>query len=205
MVKLDYTLYIKLILILYILFIFLRIILSTYLKLAPYGTNKYTNYLVSNKIIKITFLLLILIASFYDITISLLLTVILIINIIIYNTPIAEGIEIYQKKNTPYIDIKEKFLNEPEELEIMPIEKSTLPTSQNEKPLLTDNDDIIYKKNIHISLDNLLPDTSKMDNMQNNLFNKEASFDISPLKEQYDHQGIGIISGYDEISYYPLI
>jgi hypothetical protein len=43
-----------------------------------------------------------------------------------------------------------------------------------------------------------------MDNIQNNLYNKNAPLNISPLKEQYDHQGIGVISGYDEISYYPL-
>jgi hypothetical protein len=200
--KLDYKLYIKLVIILYILFISII-----------YSIKKENKYLsicsqfINKKCIKIGILILIFIASYYDITISLLLTVILIINILIYIPPkknilLPKG-ELAHAPEAPLV--RESFVNLNNSEELDSTSKITENKSNSEeKPLITDNDDIIYKKNIHISLDNLLPDTTKMDNIQNNLYNKNAPLNISPLKEQYDHQGIGIISGYDEIPYYPL-
>jgi hypothetical protein len=200
--KLDYKLYIKLVIILYILFISII-----------YSIKKENKYLyicsqfINKKCIKIGILILIFIASYYDITISLLLTVILIINILIYIPPKKNILppkgELARAPEAPLV--RENFVNLNNSEELDSTSKITENKSNSEeKPLITDNDDIIYKKNIHISLDNLLPDTTKMDNIQNNLYNKNAPLNISPLKEQYDHQGIGVISGYDEISYYPL-
>ncbi len=137
---------------------------------------------------KLIFLVLIAVAIFYDITLAIILTALFIVNILLYSKYNLDKNYTF-KDNVP----KEDEINS----KITDLEKKH---SEKTRPyFLPPSDDAVYKSGLHYSLNELLPDTNKMTDMQSNIFDqKNLNKSVSPLKDQYDNQGIAPISGYEK-------
>jgi hypothetical protein len=128
----------------------LKTILVFYILLITLIPKNYTNEYIelsNTKIIQTILLILIAIFLFYDVTIAILLTIIMLLNGILLN-----------KKDIP---IKNNIIEETKDIIKIP------------KANFMKDDEEIYKNNIHNGLYEYLPDTSKMVQMQTNIYDEK--------------------------------
>jgi hypothetical protein len=170
-----------------------KVLLVIYLIFVIIIPNKSFLKFLNMNIIKFIILILIAVTSFYDITLSVLLTVMLLANMILYET---DNIKQFKP-----ISLQNEFTEKDMTKQIQELQ-----TKNNEKTrpyFLPADEDAIYKSGMHRSLNDLLPDTSKMGDMQTNVFNeKYLNKYISPLEGQYDNQGVAPITGYESLDYF---
>ena len=154
-------------------------------------------------------LIVITLTSFYDITLGILLTVILIMNIIIYETNTVKEAKTIVITN----EIKDNQKEQKNEITISkdPIINDTLPENKiivndfnnkilddkhnysesnkiaKEQTISITDDENMYTNNIHNSLSKeLVPDTTLMTDMQSNIYDTtNNNKSISPLKDLY--------------------
>ncbi len=178
------------------LILVIKILLVIYLIFVNIIPNKSFLVFLNMNLIKFLFLVIIAITVFYDITLGILLTVTLIVNIILY-----ESYKIKQTNSIPSITLRDEFNEKEMTKQIQDLE---IKNSEKTRPyFLPADEDAIYKSGMHRSLDDLLPDTSKMEDMQSNIYNKKfLNTSVSPLEGQYDNQGIAPITGYESPSNY---
>lgn len=173
-----------------------KLISLLYILFVNFFPNKAYLHPLNYNLSKFIHLIIITIASFYDITLAVLLTIVLIMNIIIYETKTLKEAkkivftdEIKDKKNSE----KQIETIKPENNHIVKDFENTVQSStiQKENQLPAVNDESMYVNNIHTSMSKeLIPDTNLMNDMQSNIYDdSNINKSISPLQDLHDTQG----------------
>lgn len=188
-----------------------KIICLLYIVLVNLFPSKIYLHPLNYNLSKFIQLIIITFASFYDITLGVLLTVILIMNIIIYETKTVKEAkkmvitnEIKNNKKEQKIEktlIKDipsknkKIVNDFDD-KIQNDKLNNVDVSinkiQKEQTISISDDENMYINNIHKNIDKeLVPDTTLMNDMQSNIYDTtNISKTVSPLKDLYETSGI---------------
>lgn len=199
----------------------LKIILLGYIIYIQYFNNKTVLNFFNKKIIKIIFLILIIIYSYYDLTVSILLTIILIMNMIMVNPDlINDAKKTFNKEkfsdnsdenSDENTDETEQFAadeeypetnEDPEDTKYSTLEEQENFSARNQ---IEETETEEVKKTLDIDtvsvmqLDKgLLPTLNNLDNIQNNIYdNNYYSLNLE-FDEFVNKMSEPVITGFDE-------